>query len=444
MLSRNSVRRTRRSRSVSGMSASDTEAAITTAASVGCGRSWRRPGKNSRMSAIAAAPTRPVSWVFAPACSATAVRDPLVLTGNPWNSPAARFAAPIPIISFCPSISSPLRAANDDAVEMVSVSDTRAIPSAPPASSPMSDSPMSGTVKGGNPWGSTPTTSTPRSARSKATAARMESHHGDEDAGGLRQPALQAHDHDQPEHADGECGPHGVPVGQSRDETRELGPEAVAVHREPEELRELADQDRQRQPVHVADDRGLRDQIGDEAQPGNAGGRDDGPDEECERGPERDCPRRVALRGDQREDGGGDHRPERRVGPQHQDPRGPEHGVGDKAEDGRVQARDRGEARQLRVGHPLRHQERGQDQPGHDVVAQPTRLVRRQVRQPRRRGGPHGPELRRAAPAFASFTARSSCWSGQRRPRPRRPHHPDGVSPRGTPPRLWPPSMGVG
>ena len=115
-----------------------------------------------------------MTWVFAPACSATAVRDPLVLTGKPWNSPAARFAAPIPIISFCPSISSPLRAANDDAVEMVSVSDTRAIPSAPPTSNPMSDSAMSGTVRGGNPWGSTPTTSTPWPARSKASAASTE------------------------------------------------------------------------------------------------------------------------------------------------------------------------------------------------------------------------------------------------------------------------------
>ena len=155
------MRRTRYSRIVAGMSASDTEAAITTAASVGWGRSWRRPGKNSRTSAIAKAPTRPVTWVFAPACSATAVRDPLVLTGNPWKRPAARFAAPMPIISFSPSISSPLRAANDDAVEIVSVSETRAIPNAPAANSPMSDSLMSGTVKGGNPWGSTPTTSTP-------------------------------------------------------------------------------------------------------------------------------------------------------------------------------------------------------------------------------------------------------------------------------------------
>ena len=54
---------------------------------------------------IASAPTSPVTWVFAPACSATAVREPLVLTGKPWKSPAAMFAAPIPIISWLPSTS---------------------------------------------------------------------------------------------------------------------------------------------------------------------------------------------------------------------------------------------------------------------------------------------------------------------------------------------------
>ena len=72
---------------------------------------------------MSAAPTRPVSWLRAPARSATAVRDPLVLTGKPWKSPAARFAAPMPIISWLPSTSCPVRAANEDDVEMVSASD---------------------------------------------------------------------------------------------------------------------------------------------------------------------------------------------------------------------------------------------------------------------------------------------------------------------------------
>ena len=50
------------------------------------------------------------------------------------------FAAPIPIISWLPSTSCPVRAANDDAVEMVSASETSAMPSAPATSGPRSDS----------------------------------------------------------------------------------------------------------------------------------------------------------------------------------------------------------------------------------------------------------------------------------------------------------------
>ena len=67
-------------------------------------------------------------------------------------------------------------------------------------------------------------------------------------------------------------------------------------------------------------------------------------------------------RADERDDGRRDHRPQRRVRAQHQDPRRPEDRVADQAEDRRVQARDRRKAGQLRVRHPLRHQQRGQDQ----------------------------------------------------------------------------------
>ena len=102
---------------------------------------------------IRAAPTTPVSWVLAPARSATAVRDPLVLTGKPWKRPAARFAAPMPIISWLPWTSWPVRAANADAVEIVSASETSAMPSAPANSSPRSASLTSGMVSGGKPFG---------------------------------------------------------------------------------------------------------------------------------------------------------------------------------------------------------------------------------------------------------------------------------------------------
>ena len=140
---------------------------------------------------IAAAPTRPVTWVLAPACSATAVREPLVLTGNPWKRPAATFAAPIPIISPLPSTSWPVRAANADAVEIVSVSATRAIPMRPAISSGRSET-GSGMVNGGKPCGSTPTSLTPWSARSNNRRRDDRQHHGNQHGRDLGQPALRA------------------------------------------------------------------------------------------------------------------------------------------------------------------------------------------------------------------------------------------------------------
>ena len=124
---------------------------------------------------MAVAPTRPVTWVWEPFCAATAVRDPLVLTGNPWKSPAARFAAPTPTISRSPSTSSPLRAENAEAVEIVSVNDTSAMPSAPATSSHRSSRGTVGTVNGGTPSGIGPTTATPRSCRSSRVTVAIAS-----------------------------------------------------------------------------------------------------------------------------------------------------------------------------------------------------------------------------------------------------------------------------
>ena len=56
---------------------------------------------------MTAAPTTPVTCERDPACSATAVREPLVLTGKPWKKPAAMFAAPMPTISWSPRTRSP-------------------------------------------------------------------------------------------------------------------------------------------------------------------------------------------------------------------------------------------------------------------------------------------------------------------------------------------------
>src|SRR6202034_3221719 len=75
--SRNSALRCRHSRAVAGMSARDSDAVITTAARAGWGRFRNKPGISTIMRMIRTAPVTPVSCVFAPDRSATAVLDPL-------------------------------------------------------------------------------------------------------------------------------------------------------------------------------------------------------------------------------------------------------------------------------------------------------------------------------------------------------------------------------
>ena len=72
---------------------------MTTAASAAVGRLLTRPGTATRIRTIAAAPITPVSCDREPACSATGVREELLLIGKPRKKPAATLAAPSAIIS---------------------------------------------------------------------------------------------------------------------------------------------------------------------------------------------------------------------------------------------------------------------------------------------------------------------------------------------------------
>ena len=74
-------------------------APMSTAASADWGRSASRELKNNSKAATITAPTTDASCDLAPACSTTAVRDPLVDTANPCKKPEKRLAAPMPIIS---------------------------------------------------------------------------------------------------------------------------------------------------------------------------------------------------------------------------------------------------------------------------------------------------------------------------------------------------------
>ena len=124
---------------------------MTTAASAAWGRSASIELRNRSSTATRPAPTTPVSWVRAPDCSATAVRDPLVEMAKPWKRPAAMLAAPIPIISWSGSTSSPRRAAKLAAVAMVSVSDTRVMPTAAMRRGPTSLTLVHGSDGAGTP-----------------------------------------------------------------------------------------------------------------------------------------------------------------------------------------------------------------------------------------------------------------------------------------------------
>ena len=140
------------------------------------------------------------------------------------------------------------------------------------------------------------------------------------------------------------------------EEGLELRPEALGVGREAEQLGQLADDDDERQPVHVAHLHLVGQEVGHEAEAGESHADLDEGDDHGQHAGQGDGPVGVAP-DQQRDQGGEDHRRDGRVGAEHQDPRRPEDGVSDQASDGRVEAGDGWKAGQLGVGHPLGNQD---------------------------------------------------------------------------------------
>src|SRR3954453_12678505 len=138
MDSQNSQRWMRKIRRRSPTSNRPMAAAITTAASALLGRLASRLGATSSSSATATAPTTPVTCVRAPAASATGVRDELLLIGNPWNSPAARLAAPRPTLAWLGAPAERFLAAVVRDSTLVSANDTRATAQPPITTLPRS------------------------------------------------------------------------------------------------------------------------------------------------------------------------------------------------------------------------------------------------------------------------------------------------------------------
>ncbi|MNT41388.1 hypothetical protein D3C72_1777470 [compost metagenome] len=130
-------------------------------------------GANISSKATASAPTTPVSWVFAPAASATGVRDALLLIGKPWKNPAARLAAPRPTISWFGSTRVLVRAAKVRDSTLVSANEISAT-AMPPSRIATRSAPLTqGTTKPGSPCGVLPSTFTPFWSRSNMLTASV-------------------------------------------------------------------------------------------------------------------------------------------------------------------------------------------------------------------------------------------------------------------------------
>ncbi len=208
---------------------------MTTAANVGCGKAARTELKKTSSSTTATAPTTPVSCVFALAFSATAVRDALLEIVKPWNRPAEMLAAPTPIISLSALTDSLRRAAKLAEVAIVSVIDTRVMPTAAISSGPTSPTFVHGTVGVGKPRGSAPTVDTPRADRSNTAETTVAPTITTRMAG---RRVVEPRQHDQ-QHEAAEPDREGCPdpLVQMRHEGLDLVDEAAGIGREAEQLR---------------------------------------------------------------------------------------------------------------------------------------------------------------------------------------------------------------
>ena len=229
----------------------------------------------------------------------------------------------MPTISWSGSTSSPRRAAKLVAVAIVSVSDTRVMPNAATSSGTTSLASVQGMIGPGTPWGSAPTVATPSSARPRTAESDGRADHGDQD-GGQRVVIAGQDEQDGQDRRARRSSVGGVRLVDSLDERLDLVEEAVGVGGEAEELRQLADDDRDRQAVHVADLHLLREQVGDEPELPEPEPDLDEPHEDGEHPGQGDRRPGSSPPSEQRRDRRQDQRRDRRVRAEHQHARGPE------------------------------------------------------------------------------------------------------------------------
>ncbi len=231
---------------------------------------------------------------------------------------------------------------------MVSVKATRAIPTAPATSSPRSDTDTLGMVNGGSPLGSVPTSDTPWLPRSNSTAAPIESTTATSTPGTF---GIQCCSTRMTMSPNSPMATAAITVSPARIPLTNpfaVSDQGVGVHRETEQLRKLAHQDRECEAGHVANLGGLGEQVGHKSQLRHARQNHGGAHQYGKHRCQSDRTRGTSVGTRERKDRGCNHRTERGIRPQHQDPRGSHDGVSGKTEHRRVEARNGRKAREFR------------------------------------------------------------------------------------------------
>jgi hypothetical protein len=182
---------------------------------------------------------------------------------------------------------------------------------------------------------------------------------GDDDAGGG--PTHEPGDDHHRERAspDTESSHVRRPSGHAAHERQRLRHDPVDVGRKAEQFGQLSHDDRQRDPVEVADPDRLREQVREQPQVEDAERDPKGAGDQSKSPRERDGAVPIA-RGegdDRRRDDGR----QRRIRAEHEDSTRPQGRVDEQRDDGRVEPGDRREPGGLRVAHPDRDEDGRQD-----------------------------------------------------------------------------------
>ena len=270
---------------------SDRAAEITTAARAAWGRSASRPLKASSKRVTSPAPTSPVAWVFGARLvghrgARAAHRDGEALEepgGDVGEADADHLLVGLHLVA----VAGGEAARGGDGVGERHHRDADRADEEGADVLPVRE----GQRRCGHPLGRTPTVATPCGGEVEHGRRDGGADHGDQHGRDPSGDARQDEEHDQ--HGDTGDEGGGVAAVEPLEEGLELVDEAARVGGEPEELGELADDDGDGQAVEVADADLAGEQVGDEAQPGDAEADLDEPDEDGEHAGEGDRARRV-------------------------------------------------------------------------------------------------------------------------------------------------------